>query len=70
MKEKALELLRFFRLVDNNNLLSITNISVIIMVGKIASTNATSMQDIAVAIVALMAYAHKKHLGSSDKGDE
>ena len=60
--EKVFKILKFFRLVDNDNLLSITNISVMVMVAKIAATQATSMQDMAMGVVALMSYMHKRQV--------
>ncbi len=61
--KKLFKVLKFFRLVDENNQLSLTNIAVMVGISKIALTQATSMEDLGLFIIRLMGYAHKKHIG-------
>lgn len=54
---------QFLRLLDENNNLSISNLTVILMMAKIIATPALSMADIATALVALLPYTVKKIKG-------
>ena len=65
--EKMFKILNFLRITDDSNRLSITNITVMLMMYKIISTPALSMQDIAIAIVPLFNYAYKKKLESGQE---
>lgn len=67
MKEKIIKKLirvgQFVRLLDGQNNLSISNLVVILMMGKILVTPALSMADIAAALAALLPYSIKKIKG-------
>lgn len=54
---------QFFRLLDGQNNLSISNLVVILMMSKILVTPALSMADIAAAVTALLPYTIKKIKG-------
>ena len=57
-----IKILKFLRLADENNVLSITNIFMFIMMYKIYSTPALSMHDISVVFIAIANYSYKKKL--------
>ena len=65
--DKLIKVLKFLRLLDSNNLLSLTNISVMLVMSKIVTTQATSMQDVALSMIPLMSYMHKRHVSKGDK---
>lgn len=54
---------QFLRLLDGQNNISISNLVVILMMGKILVTPALSMADIAAALAALLPYSLKKIQG-------
>lgn len=54
---------KFLRLLDSDNNLSISNITVIIMMTKIVMAPANSMQDVGLAIAAILPYVTKKIQG-------
>jgi len=58
--EKIKRVGRFFRILDNENNLSISNIAAILMLGKIMVTPALGANDIGLALVSLMPYVTKK----------
>lgn len=61
--DKLIRFGQFVRLLDENNNLSISNLVVILMIGKIFVTPALSMADIAAATTALLPYSIKKFKG-------
>ena len=63
----VLRVLSFLRVTDENNNLSLTNLAVILMLTKIMTTPALSMQDIAIAAVPLMNYAYKRKISSEQE---
>lgn len=60
---KLIRLGQFFRLLDERNNLSISNLVVILMMVKILTTPALSMTDIATALTAMIPYTVKKIKG-------
>jgi len=60
---KLIRLGQFFRLLDERNNLSISNLVVILMMSKILTTPAISMADIATALTAMIPYTVKKIKG-------
>lgn len=60
---KLIRVGQFLRLLDGQNNLSISNLVVILMMGKILVTPALSMTDIAAAVTALLPYSLKKIQG-------
>ena len=60
--EKLLRVGKFFRLIDEQNNLSITNIMVMIAAYKLMSAPVIGFQDVAVGAVALMGYMHKRQV--------
>lgn len=63
MKNKLIRVGKFLRILDDQENLSISNLTAILMMAKVMSTPALSMQDIAVALVALAPYTAKKIKG-------
>lgn len=63
--DKLIRAGKFVRLLDEQNNLSISNLTVIIMMAKILTTPALSMVDIASAMVGLLPYTVKKFKGRS-----
>lgn len=61
--EKLIKLGKFTRLLDEQGNISISNLTAMIMMGKVLTTPALSMQDIALALVALIPYTTKKAKG-------
>lgn len=60
--DKLMKVLQFFRLVDENKQMSLTNIAVMVAIFKIAVTKASSMEDIGLLIVPMLGYAHKRYV--------
>lgn len=60
---KLIRVGQFLRLLDGQNNLSISNLVVMLMMGKILVTPALSMADIAAAVTALLPYSLKKIQG-------
>lgn len=63
--DKLIRAGKFFRLLDEQCNLSISNLTVIIMMTKVVTTPALNMVDIASAMVALLPYTVKKFKGRS-----
>lgn len=59
-KKFFISLGRFFRLLDENNVLSLTNIILILVVVKLMMTPDTSLENIGVILLGLMNYVHKR----------
>lgn len=60
--KKVFRVLRFLRVTDEQDNLSITNLAVYIVAYKLYASTATSLQDVALAFAAISNYAHKKHV--------
>lgn len=60
---KLIRVGKFLRILDGENNLSISNITVMLMMTKVLATPALSMADIATALVALLPYTVKKIKG-------
>lgn len=58
--KKILKVLKFFRITDEKDLLSLTNLAVMVGIYKIIVTNATSMNDLGLFLIPLLNYAYKK----------
>jgi hypothetical protein len=56
----------FLRLVDGH-MLSLTNIGVIVVLVRIASSRQATVSDLAALLLTLLAYQHKKILGEKQK---
>ena len=61
--DKLVKFGKFTRILDSEGNISISNLTAIMMMVKVLSTPALSMQDIAVALVALAPYTAKKIKG-------
>lgn len=61
-----MNILAFLRLTDENNQLSLTNISLMVVVVKIALTPQASLPDLGALLLGLANYAHKKVLASKE----
>lgn len=67
MKDKALNVLNFCRLIDEHGTLSLTNIAVIIVLGKVAIAPTTDLEGMAALLTAISAYNFKRWLSSRAK---
>jgi len=59
---RLFKILQFFRLVDENKQLSLTNIAVMVSIAKIIITPANDMKDIGLLIIPMLSYIHKRHI--------
>lgn len=66
MKNKILSILSFFRITDENQKISITNIFMFIIMYKLMETKALSMEDISLFLVAITNYNYKKHISKGE----
>lgn len=61
MKQKLIDTLTFFRLVDaHDGLLSLTNLALIVVLVKLCAAPATSISDVGNVFLVLAAYSAKK----------
>lgn len=58
--DKVYKILNFFRLLDENRLLSITNIAVVIVLVKVAITPNPDVEALAALVAAIGAYNFKR----------
>lgn len=65
--DKIFKVTKFFRITDSENLLSLTNLALYAMLFKIVTTQATNMNDIAIAMAALSNYAYKRKVNKESK---
>jgi len=63
---KSSKLLQYLRLNDENNMVSITNIAVYLMLYKIYQTPAVSITDLTALAATILNYGHKKHLRTKE----
>ena len=61
------KILKFWRLIDSEGLLSLTNLAVLVVMIKIILVPATSIADLGVLLVSLLNYAHKRYTTTSTK---
>lgn len=57
---KLMALLRYLRINDENDNLSLTNIAMIVMLWKIGTTDAASITDLTALCVAILGYQAKR----------
>jgi len=57
-----IKVLQFFRLVDENKQMSLTNIALMTAIVKIATTEAKSLEDVGLLLIPMLGYAHKKYI--------
>jgi hypothetical protein len=57
---KVMATLNFFRLIDEHGTLSLTNIAVIIVLGKVVVSEAVDLEGMAALIAAISAYNFKR----------
>lgn len=62
--------LKYLRINDENNMLSLTNIAMILILFKIATTAATSMEDIGLLLGVLSSYQAKRLIEAKSKSEE
>lgn len=63
MKKLLINIGRFFRLIDERSVcLSLTNIAVMVVVAKVATTPSPSFADLGALLGVLFAYYGKKHI--------
>ena len=65
--EKLFKVLRFFRLTDESNVISLTNLALMAGIYKILVTNATSMNDVGLFLLPLLNYAHKRVVNNKEE---
>lgn len=64
------EVFVYLRLEDEKGRMSLTNIAMMIMLYKIATTTATSITDLTTLALTIVGYHYKRHLeNKSDKSD-
>jgi len=61
-KEQAKRIMKFFRLTDDNGMLSLTNITMILVMYKVATVPAVSMSDITALALGVMGYQVKRYI--------
>lgn len=64
------KILNFLSLLDSENRLSITNITVFIVVGKLIFIPEPSLAEIGAFLVAMLNYSHKRYTSNSNNNDE
>lgn len=64
------KILRFFRVTDENGLVSLTNIFIMIVLWKVAIAPTLDLKDIATVFIAFSNYIYKKHLLTKGKTEE
>lgn len=64
MKESFFKFLNFIRLVDGDNVLSLTHIALWTCIIKIALVSSTSVADMGALLIAILSYGYKKWLGA------
>ena len=64
--EKLIKVGQFFRIIDENGQLSLTNIAVMVGLYKLCQTNGTNLNDAGLMIGTLLNYAAKKYMNSKD----
>lgn len=60
--KKLFKVLKFFRITDEDDLLSLTHLCVYIGMYKVITTQAADLQDVGLFITALMNYGYKKYV--------
>lgn len=61
--------LYFLRLTDEKNVLSLTNIFIIIVLIKMAQSPTLNLEEVATVFIAFSNYIYKKHIGCKEKTD-
>ena len=69
MKEIFKKTLYFLRLTDEKNILSLTNIFIIIVLVKLAQADQLDLEAVATVFIAISNYMYKKHLGKGESGE-
>lgn len=64
-----MKVLRFLRLVDDDGVLSLTNIAVMVILVKMAGVQVHSLTDITALITVLLSYQGKRYL-TKDKNND
>lgn len=62
--------LRYLRVNDDNNMVSLTNLAMILILYKIATTTASSMEDIGLLLAVLSSYQAKRWMEKGGKSKE
>lgn len=60
IKDGISKVLKYFRINDDNNLVSLTNVTMIVIIYKISVTPAVNFQDITALAVAVLGYQAKR----------
>lgn len=53
---------RFFRLLDDNNVVSLTNIALMIVIGKLAITPSMAIPEIGALMLGVLNYSYKRYI--------
>lgn len=67
MKRRLLQALNWIRLIDENGLLSLTNVAVVVVVVKVALSEVLDLTAAAMLLTTLSAYNFKRWSGSKNK---
>jgi len=61
-KQSMFAIGRFFRLLDDSNVISLTNIALMIVIGKLAVTPSLSIPEIGALLLGLLNYSYKRYI--------
>jgi hypothetical protein len=61
MKKFFLNLGHFFRIVDNDNLLSLTNLVIFVSIYKIITAPVFTITEVSSLLISMLAYGYKRH---------
>lgn len=70
LKEGFFKVGQFLRLIDENRVLSITNIALWVIIAKIAAVQEASMTDIAALLTVVFNYAYKRYVKAKEPKEE
>lgn len=65
-----IKILDFFNVLDYTKRISITNVAVMMLVGKLVFSPSPDLATVGVTVVSLLNYAHKRSISNSKDTDE
>lgn len=57
---------KFFRLIDENNQMSITNIAVLVVIYKVGTAQEVDLYDAGLILIALLNYSYKRYMNVNE----
>lgn len=60
------KILNFFRITDENGVLSLTNIFIIIVLYKLAMSPTLNLEEVATVFIAISNYMYKRHINRGE----